>query len=101
MSGAVWIEQVSGSLRKVELPELPPRGAIVRVDKVDDLMYRLVDRDGRPLLMGLSNSVEAAANLAKSRGWRPETTSVATQPRRVVAKPSSKSNQVGLGLGLD
>lgn len=62
-------------------------------------MYRLTDKGGRPLLMGLSNSVDAAALLARSRGWRPETASIITQPKAApVAKKSSKTDQSSLGF---
>jgi len=62
--------------------------------------YRLTDLDGTPLLMGLSTTLEAAAALARSRGWRPETTSVVTQPKATpaVKKSLPKTNQIGLGL---
>ena len=62
--------------------------------------YRLTNRDGKPLLMGLSINVEAAVTLAKSRGWRPETASIVTQPKATptVARKSPKIYQEGLGL---
>lgn len=110
MSGpAVWIE-IGDRPRHVDSqPELPTRGAIVRVEKVDNVVmghnhlsaaYRLTDRDGKPLLMGLSNTVDAAMALARSRGWRPETASIITQPKQApaVKKSLPKTNQIGLGL---
>ena len=63
-------------------------------------LYRLTWPNGRPLNAGLSNTIDAAAALAKSHGWRPETTSVVTrkvEPK--VAKKSSNTYQEGLGFG--
>lgn len=53
------------------------------------MMYRLTLPDGTPLNAGLSNSMDAAVNLAKSHGWRPSTADVTTQPK---PSPTPKKN---------
>jgi len=64
----------------------PGRGDIVRIEKLEASMFRIVNRDGEPTLVGLFNSVDNAVRYAKERGWRPESASIATAPKKAKAK---------------
>ena len=91
----VWIETVDRPREKREAPALPNRGAVVSVEKVADQMYRLVDH-GRPLELGLFNTPANAAEFCKQRGWRPETASLITAPKRQPAVNSRKESSKAL-----